>query len=160
MNKLVLLSLLLMLLSFPLGFAYAELTKTKVVAQPGPTYRPIIIPTPKDIDEQELWDLIQEWRKSSGLTEYIENPELCRVSSIRVLQIQDVFDHNTLVLKSLPYSVAENLIRDQAPAEISLQAWLNSPSHRENLEGDYKYSCLRCDKSYCVQIFSNLENGF
>lgn len=55
-------------------------------------------------------------------------------------------------------SVAENVAKGYDNMEIALEAWLNSPSHKKNLEGDFTYSALSIKKNengemYFTQIF-------
>lgn len=56
------------------------------------------------------------------------------------------------------YSFAENIDTTKLSAKEVLQAWLNSPKHKKNLDGDYNYSGIGIAKSadstcYITQIF-------
>lgn len=164
MNKLVLLSLLIILLSFPLGLCLAKQLKTEVNTYKSvPTKSvPSIIPTIEfETDENELWNLVQKWRKDSGYAKTLKNQYLCTWAKKRSIEIQTDFNHNKMVEynKSLKSGIGENLSKDIPNAINVLSAWLRSPTHRENLERNYKYSCIQCTGTYCVQSFSDLLNG-
>lgn len=54
--------------------------------------------------------------------------------------------------------VAENVAKDYVTIEEALEAWLDSPGHRKNIEGDYTHSALSIQTNengdmYFTQIF-------
>ena len=108
-----------------------------------------------------MFSIIQDWRVSKKLRKYIENKELCKIADIRVEEIQKDFSHNKFLsnYQSFKSTVGENLSLDFTE-ELTLKGWLNSPTHAKALRTNYKYSCVRCLNRACVQIFSNLENGY
>lgn len=116
-----------------------------------------------NIDSRSAWLVIQEWRSSSGLAQYNESELLCRYANFRVEQIQADFSH-----KQYRNSVAQALYKEDSslvesgenlsraiftPKQL-LSSWLESPSHRENLEKPFTDSCIRCNNNYCVQLFA------
>ena len=114
------------------------------------------------IDSDKLLSLIQNWRKDQGLSEFVENAQLCRVAEDRVLDGFDDHEGLHLKLKNGDYNflgekvlLSENITTGLFPQD-ALNNWLDSPPHKEALMDDYKYTCVRCEGLYCVQIFSNL----
>lgn len=143
----------LVLIGFLLAFV-AFLTIKFVHSQTSTTPQ-----KPKEFNERVLWSLIQNWK---GNQSYIEDQKLCDIASKRSLEVQQVFSHKKFLddYSSLPYDIAENLHSGTDMSEQkSMNDWLISKKHREILERNYKYSCLRCSKNngtdYCVQIFSS-----
>lgn len=122
---------------------------------------PTITPTPRIFSENKLFMLIQQWKqKEDGYTYSIEN-NLCKFAEERVNEIQNVNNHKAFYnWKDKQYlsqynTIAENLANDWIEEDKLLDAWLNSPGHAKNLKDDYTYTCLRCMKNKCVQLFGN-----
>lgn len=113
----------------------------------------------KKINNYELWNIIQSWRKESGYKEYIKNDSLCRIALDR-LDDGDYSDHRYLLEKYSKYpSVISENKTGAVDSNHALISWLNSEPHRKALERDYIYSCVASSEHYAVQIFSNCENG-
>ena len=116
--------------------------------------RPTIpVPTPHIFNERELWGLIQEWRLKNNFPVFVESPRLCSIATDRV--DDEKFDNHKGFWEkygNLEY-IGENIGGDYFSEKELLLSWLNSPSHRTNLERNYTHSCLRCEDKYCVQIF-------
>ncbi|MBI2314817.1 hypothetical protein HYU93_02045 [Candidatus Daviesbacteria bacterium] len=60
------------------------------------------------------------------------------------------------------YALAENAAALRTAADdnekallLLLLLWIDSPSHKKQLQANWKYSCVSCSKSACSQIFSN-----
>ncbi len=120
-------------------------------------------PTPYAFSENKLWSLIQNWRKSQGLSPYIKDQRLCAIAKDRVTNDPPLDDHAGLYRKysNYPYVIQENLAEYQNEQQM-FNEWITSPfGHRETLEKPYSYSCIVCipvkntDRTYCSQIFSN-----
>jgi uncharacterized protein YkwD len=115
----------------------------------------------KSLNENVLWFRVNEWRVNNGLDPYIRSEALCEFATPRLKEIKTEFSHAGFERKSgqwlsiTGYEVmAENLSfrpRDEATV---LNEWLNSPPHREALEENYVYSCIKADDSYAVQLFA------
>lgn len=122
-------------------------------------------PTPQPFSEDKLWSLIQEWRKSQGLSPYIKDQRLCdiaedRADDMALIDAQDNHKGFREKYNSYPYVISENT--NYNPSERAmLRDWLKSQGHRETLEKPYIYSCIACEQhdnkggSFCSQIFSN-----
>ncbi len=111
------------------------------------------------INEKELFSLIQEFRYENNLTPYMKSKIMCEYASIRLAEIRTDFSHDGFKNMKHPpctteiCNMGENLARGQNSEQELLTAWLNSPSHAENLYRDYKYSCIRTDGVYTVHFF-------
>lgn len=109
------------------------------------------------LDEEIIWQQIQEWRESKGLPRYIKSDELCRISRDRVKDGTDnhVGFHNRY--DKYPYIISENISMTNINRGV-LSGWLLSTSgHREALFAPYKYACLTTKGQVANMIFSNFE---
>lgn len=131
-------------------------------ATPTPTSTEINNETPKPLDEDILWDLIQEWRVENGHKAYVRDSRLCEIAEKRVKEIQSDYSHDSF--EKADYSklpdgkIAENISLWTAGEENTLNGWLDSPSHREALEKPYRSSCVVTGGEYgqsAVQVFAS-----
>ena len=119
-------------------------------------------PSPVHISAEKLMSVVNDWRYTQGFQPYTKSELLCSFASKRLPEIEDNFSHDEYfqhVYTDLPpktYS-AENLARGYSDEQEALNAWVNSPEHRKNLDANYRYSCIKCANNYCVQIFANYE---
>ncbi len=120
------------------------------------------------VNEIALWTEIEEWRQKEGLSLLKDDAKLCQLADKRVNDIQASYNHDPRSIRAFqindgyPYGISENLAGGPyhiGEEEEILTAWLNSPSHRAALEGDWKYSCIRCKNGMCVQLFTNKETN-
>lgn len=110
------------------------------------------------LNAKYLWDIVQEWRTTNSYNPYTEDQELCKYADERVLELNQVFEHNNPKLKLFGDThsyekVSENIINSYGEKE-SLEWWLNSPSHFEALKEPYTNSCIRCSHWDCIQVFA------
>lgn len=123
------------------------------------TSEPVATPL---ISQEKLWSLVQQWRAGSNRTQYKESAYTCSLADVRVKQIQTNYSHEGLAelvqtpkFKPTPgNSAQENIAAGNSSEIYEINAWLNSPDHRETLEKPYPYSCLRCENNFCVQVFA------
>jgi len=116
------------------------------------------------VDQDVLFESVQNWRLELGKEAYIADSQLCEFANKRVKEIQSDFSHSgyrkmaeTEIYKDGRYSkTGENLSEGVVYELELLNKWLTSPSHRDNLEDDFTHSCVRCENNYCVQIFGKL----
>lgn len=121
---------------------------------------PTVEPEPT-IDEDAVWLVVQAWRTKNNLQEYKKNDVLCGYALERSEQLQTDFSHTPFmkmsarVMKETGMTmVAENLSEGvQYPDQVLLM-WLNSPSHRANLDYRYTDSCIKCSENFCAQVFA------
>lgn len=164
MNKSVkvLCGILLIVAIFVLGKLIGEnvliLTSSQLEAFPF-----ISTPTPtlkkNFIDEKLMTQVVNDWRVQNGMAAFLEYPEVCSMADTRLQDMKTAFSHDKFYerYESLPYTVSENLSRDYTNEEELLEGWIDSPTHYENLIAPYTYSCIKCNKTYCVQMFTNFE---
>lgn len=126
--------------------------------KPLPTHEPVVIP---ETTEDELWELVNNWKKEKYGYKYRSNQVLCKYAELRVDEIQKDWSHSGIFSKEEAIrselngvKIAENLSKGFRYEEYVLESWLNSPSHRMNLEDEYSRSCIKCKSNYCVQLFA------
>jgi len=118
----------------------------------------------RSVSEEHLWKKVNEWRKSSLLKEYIKDDLLCKYASIRLQDIRSNFDHSDFnddiskqIFHEYNYTeLGENLAKDYQLEEQIIINWLTSPPHYKNLIDNFTHSCIKCEDSYCVQLFAKL----
>lgn len=105
--------------------------------------------TPVIVSDHVLFG-VQQWRKSSGKSEYLVSEKLCKIANTRLEDIKIDFSHSGFESKRFgnETTIGENLAKGEP-----LSAWLSSPSHRDNLEADFTHTCIATDGFYTVQIF-------
>ncbi|WP_156102210.1 CAP domain-containing protein [Muricauda sp. MAR_2010_75] len=121
--------------------------------------------------EEELLDLVNDHRVSIGKIvlqdsqssyKYAEEHNQYMISHNK-LSHDNFEDRATqIAAETNAVSVSENVARYYSSAEIILQAWLNSSSHRAAMEGDFTHTTLsvQLDKDgrpYYTQIFLKVE---
>ena len=124
------------------------------------------IPATKPIEEEVL-DLINEYRAEQGLNTLFYNGTVKAVAFTHtdyMIEENDVSHHNFYIRKqNLQQSenaqvVSENVAFGYTSAQSVVNAWINSPSHRQNLEGDYTHFDLSAEQDengdwYYTNIF-------
>ena len=105
-----------------------------------------------------LYTLIQGYRVNNGLEPYIMSQKLCDIADIRLKETQIKFSHDGFDAKRFCPSdcfIGENLAEGYTDEQVLLNAWLESPTHAENLKRDFMFTCIRTVNGYAVQIFGN-----
>lgn len=124
--------------------------KKQIVASP-------VVETIHEIDSNKLQSLVNQWRKTNDYPQYIKSPGLCNYARERLEEIKTDWSHDQFMSDSCnktPFNYCgENLSRGYLYEEQTLQAWLDSPTHRENIEKDFVYMCVECKDGYCSQQF-------
>lgn len=116
---------------------------------------------PAQIDEDKLWTVVNEWKYEEDGYSFSKNANLCEYADIRAKQIKTDWSHEgvkdfyPLIYSHGFHNAGENLGRDIVREDYLLNSWLNSPTHRANLEKNYTHSCIRCEDNYCVQLFAS-----
>lgn len=120
---------------------------------------------------KELAVLVNNERRSRGLTAYVYSPELCSAASKRAQEISKVFDHTRPDGRScftvLPEyginltSAGENIAMGQDSSKSAFNGFLNSAPHRSSmLDANTKYTGVGVYRNssgtlYWVQLFAN-----
>jgi uncharacterized protein YkwD len=144
------------------GMVLMPKTPTITYASPTSTPEPtaqVIVP----ISAEKLMSTVNNWRSTQGFQVYTSNNQVCSLASKRASDARINFSHDGFI-ESIPLFfssekriyLAENLSKGYDTEQETLDSWLTSTEHRKNLDADYKYSCIRCEGSYCAQIFANL----
>jgi uncharacterized protein YkwD len=119
--------------------------------------------------EQEIYELVNNHRDSIGLPTLVIDSfivEEARNHSINMAKGITPFGHDGFneragrIFSELGgEEVGENVVEGNYPDAWSyVNSWLNSPSHKENIEKDYNYTGIGVAKAdnnhnYCTQIF-------
>lgn len=117
--------------------------------------------------EAELFDLINNYRLSIGLnTLEFENVTYYYAGLHTDYMIEkETLSHAKFAERAENISkrtgaefVAENVASKYDSVEEALEAWLNSPGHRQNIEGDYTHSAISIKTNhngdlYFTQLF-------
>lgn len=122
-------------------------------------------------NEIETLSLINDYRKSKGLTalEKINFISLKSEEHANYMIVNNVVNHNDFVARSNAIikalgakTVSENIAYNYAQPVSAFNAWLLSPTHKENIEGDFSHFgiSIRQDpatgKKYYVNIFAKI----
>lgn len=149
--------LLISLCTYTVGYSLNEGEETSIV-QKTPSPRPQKI----EISETELFGLVNNQRNNKSLKSLTWDQNLCSYANRRALEIATNFSHEGFykmsdeMYKNLSYNhIAENLAENIYMKKSIVDAWLESPTHRENIEGQYSHSCIQCKGTYCVQLFAS-----
>lgn len=116
-------------------------------------------PTPVNLSSDKLFQLVNEWRAQNGYQAFIYSDFAESIAIRRLPEVKKDWSHNGFSYEKYCDScyLGENLSRGYLTEPEILNAWLNSPSHRENLELPFSHSAIVCDnteENYCVHIFS------
>lgn len=99
-------------------------------------------------DEMKLVQVINDYRVSQGLSSLaVINHISHKSEEHNVYMIEnevvnhDYFDQRARNIKSVlgAVTVGENIAYNFSTPNAALHAWLNSPGHKENIEGDYTH---------------------
>ncbi len=121
---------------------------------------------------QEIFSLINEHRASNGLNILTMGTDFSCAYAIEhtnyMIELNEVNHHNfgirSAALKSKGANqVGENVAYGYNTAGAVVNAWLNSPSHRNNIEGNYTHlghGIKKSDKNnqyYFTQLFYQIQ---
>lgn len=96
--------------------------------------------------------LINDYRKQRGLAELKEDAKMCELAQERAFEVSLNWSHDGYISRRpILFSVycpgclrtGENLARSFLSPEEVVKAWINSPTHKANLDGDYNIGCVR-----------------
>ncbi len=107
--------------------------------------------------EKRAWARVQGWRSENNLKQYVYDPSLCVVANARLSEIKTDWSHNGFAkyINAVNFNyLGENLAKGFDDSYKMFEAWLKSPTHRNNLI-NYTYSCLVRSDNYCVQEFGS-----
>lgn len=121
-------------------------------------------PDTDELQACKLWEEAQKWRADQQKPFYKWNNDLCRWATVRNEEIKTDWSHDGFhvhkagIWDDIHYTrLGENLATGYGDDETKMfTAWLNSPSHRDNLEEAYTDSCITTSDGYAVQLFATL----
>lgn len=123
---------------------------------PAPTETHIEIPVPK-VDGDKLESKINDYREKHGLSKLPQDQNLCTYASKRAEEIKTEWDHvpfHQNRCSGTGYrTCGENLAKDYYTEEATLDGWLASPSHLENIKSNWSATCIKCSDNYCAEEF-------
>ncbi len=119
------------------------------------------------VQEQELIDIVNNYRTSQGLNELEFSAEAYKYASEHneYMISQGALSHDNFEARASTISeitsanfVAENVAKDYPQVENALEGWLNSSSHKNTIEGDFTHTTLSImndteGNPYYTQIF-------
>ena len=111
-----------------------------------------------------LWGLIAKYREKNKLPEIKIDSRLCQFAKIRAKEISTDWSHNGFYNRHVfywcedCYQMGENLSRGFTNESQIFQAWLNSKTHKENLDNNFNVGCIRTYKEK-GKLFVALELG-
>lgn len=124
--------------------------------QKKPTPVSVYTPAP-EVNGAKLEQLVNDYRQENGLSRLPTEESLCQYAEIRAEQTKTAWNHNQFwtdsCLKTNYSYCGENLSRDFQTEQATLTAWINSPTHKENLVGTWSSMCIKCSEGFCAQIF-------
>lgn len=142
---------------------------TPIVAVQQPTPSPTPTPKPKKLDGGRLFNLVNAYRAKNGMSQMLWFHPLCEYAMQRSQEIKDDWSHegylrdaesHVLYEKYCPdcTRTGENLAENYASEEEVLQAWIKSPSHKENLDADWTYACAYFYENRYVEMIFGKSN--
>jgi uncharacterized protein YkwD len=122
-------------------------------------------PTPIQLDSMRIYNLVNDYRASKSLNKLTFDPSMCDYTKIRLSQIHTDFSHSGYKLNPFPYGksygyTGENLIQGYPSEQDTVDAWIASPKHLENIiKPAYTRTCVSSDsyhgQTYVVQEFAS-----
>ncbi len=117
--------------------------------------------------ENELLTIVNEHRASSGFSslEFSEVAYEYANSHTDYMIAQGALSHDNFSARASIIStetnavmVAENVAKDHPSAAAAFEGWLNSPSHKKTMEGDFTHTAVSVKKDaqgdfYFTQLF-------
>ncbi|MBK0368923.1 CAP domain-containing protein [Flavobacterium agrisoli] len=146
-----------------------ELTETSFIQNVAGN--PLVIKYSYNDLELETLQLVNEYRKSIGLNELQKADFISTLSkehneemiSTKTFNHNGFSDRSKSIMKTLSARlVAENLAYNYKSPKATVQAWINSPDHKANLEGDFTHFGIavtldaQTGKTYYTNIFAKL----
>jgi len=126
---------------------------------PLPTTQPIKYSS-WGLNADTLFDMSNNYRASKGLPVFQKDDKTCQLASSRAPEINaEIAEgrmHSGLKARNLPYWNSENIISYHSE-EAAFNWWINDTIHREQIEGNYTYSCVACAGNACAQEFTNYQ---
>lgn len=130
-----------------------------------PTITPIPTIAPINLDENKLWNLVNDWEKQHGYQQYIKDAKLCASVDKLYSDTELLTDSNWFNKVGLNNSYQQNstwLNTTSAMSEESvLNGWISDTKLVKTLRDYfYQYACIRCKNQQCIMMFANKNNQY
>jgi uncharacterized protein YkwD len=108
---------------------------------------------------KEITAEVNNYRRNKGMNILVEDPVVCDLAIVRSIEAEKEFNHNKFLERfeygtykrfMKPASMGENMSENYRTGKEVLDAWINSPKHKEILEKETDYGCVSCYNYYCV----------
>lgn len=117
--------------------------------------------------EQDLLNIVNSHRRSLGYADLIFNEVAYDYANSHndYMIVNGSLSHDNFSARASGITskvnaemVAENVAKDYPSADLALESWLNSPSHRKTIEGDFTHTGISVKKDpngklYYTQLF-------
>lgn len=118
------------------------------------------IPDRESVVDKKIFDEVNRWRIENNLPYLSSDTVVCQIAQKRLSETEKQWNHNGFYKYAdtdCPSKciLGENLAKDFSSEDSVLESWINSDSHRKNLEGDYKHACVATDGNHVVMIFGD-----
>lgn len=160
LNKLlyaVLIGLILVAYSY-IGFVgYQSYKDSKFFKSPTSLQR-------SGLDENILWNLVNDWETKQGYQSYIKDENLCNAAS-RLINDESLWSDKQWFKKiglnsNFQYNNGFNSTINNYSEEAALNNWTSNNDTLKNLKDTYfQYSCIKCEKFKCFQVLANLSTS-
>lgn len=112
------------------------------------------------LDAEKLFSMSNTYRQNKGLPAFQKDDRACQLAASRAPEIASEIAeghmHSGLRARNLPYWNTENIITMRNEEE-AFNWWINDTIHREQIEGNFTYSCVACSGNACAQEFTNFQ---
>ncbi|MEQ5790113.1 CAP domain-containing protein [Muricauda sp. NFXS6] len=121
--------------------------------------------------EEELFNLVNDHRESIGLNILENSPPAYKYAEEHndYMISRNSLSHDNFEARASKIAaeinaqlISENVARYYTSAEVTLDAWINSTSHKDAMEGDFSHTTLSIEldkdgRPYFTQIFMKVE---
>lgn len=157
MKRLLILALLAVAVALAMSLAFA-LLPAQGNAPTTQATTPVPVAAKTDVGTDSVKQLINQQRESAGLPALVSNPELDTSACLKAddMLAKDYWSHEApdgttpwhfFDLAHYDFSAAgENLAYDYMTDAALVEAWMNSPTHRDNILGDFN------EQGLCVRV--------
>ena len=146
------------------GETIVETTATAPVASISPatvSSNVVSVPVNGALDPGVLFSMANSHRAGLGLPPFEKDGRVCAIAQGRSpelnVEMANGTMHSGLFGDNHPFWVTENMISMRSNEE-AFNWWLNSPVHRGQLQGNFKYACAACDGNTCALVFTNFTS--
>lgn len=156
--------LIITFVAIPIGLMYLLTTDFELMFKSPEDIYPITAPdTSTTVNTTEVEYLVNQYRIANGKKPLEHSELLCKYARQRAYEIQTVWGHerfgNVAIVamnkeRKGTTMWGENLAKGYDISQEMVDAWIASPTHKDNLDFDFNESCVSCVGLYCSQLFA------